>query len=89
MRIRIYFSIDVGYYSGWIGYNTAIAMPNQKESGLAFQNYKREKSWCGMSVNKIIVSEEEYKSKYSNIKLLKTDEVLKRSEEEKLLTFKK
>lgn len=81
--IRIYFNIDIGYYSEQVGYTKAIAIPNCKEAGLAFQHYKREKNWCGVQVNKIVIPEEEYRAKYPKIELMEVDEVLKRSKQER------
>lgn len=59
--IIVYGNVDSVYpHSDGLGIVEAVAVPNTKEGRALFQPYKEKNNWCGMSINKDIMTIEAF-----------------------------
>ena len=73
--VIVYGNVDSVYpHPDGLGITEAVAVPNTKEGKALFQPYKEENNWCGMSINKDIMTIEAFdkfnKKQGNKIKLL-------------------
>ncbi len=60
-KVIVYGNVDSVYpHPDGLGITEAVAVPNTKEGRALFQPYKEKNNWQGMSINKDIMTLEEF-----------------------------